>query len=280
MAAPTPVKSQVLTPFFGERPAGGRGGGAAGLLDPGCVALGVGVADGVAGTAEGVAPVAAGVGPAVAGPAALSARSGPRVIAMTMPASTASTTNPAAAIAVCERRMRRCRTGGMAIRSILGRTGSARRRPATHRRSAGPLPSPAGRRGTKAEAGVTDRAAFTDSEWDLLVELPRWVAQAASAAEPNNARQASAEEESGLLAIADGRQSASPLVAELARQLVNVYDEPRPGAVTIDFRDVAAGLATVLERAREVSQLLVAKMDAADAGAYRQWLLAITDTVI
>ena len=127
---------------------------------------------------------------------------------------------------------------------------------------------------------MTDRAAFTDSEWDLLVELPRWVAQAASAAEPNNARQASAEEESGLLAIADGRQSASPLVAELARQLVNVYDEPRPGGVTIDFRDVAAGLATVLERAREVSQLLVAKMDAADAGAYRQWLLAITDTVI
>jgi len=127
---------------------------------------------------------------------------------------------------------------------------------------------------------VTDRAAFSDAEWDLLVELPRWVAQAASAAEPNNARQASAEEESGLLAIADGRQSASPLVAELARQLVAIYDDPRKGAVTIDFHDVTVGLATVLGYAREVSQLLVAKMDAADAGAYRQWLLAITDTVI
>ena len=127
---------------------------------------------------------------------------------------------------------------------------------------------------------MTDRAVFSEPEWDLLVELPRWVAQAASAAEPNNARQASAEEESGLLAIADGRQSASPFVAELARRLVDIYDEPRRGAVRIDFHDAAAGLATVLDHVRQASQVLATKVDATDAGAYRQWLLAITDTVI
>src|SRR3954452_421158 len=99
MAAPTPAKSQVLTPFFAERPAGGRGGAATGLVADaiaGGVALGVDADDDVAGTAEGSGPVVTAVGPE---PAALRARSGPRVRAMSTPASTASTTSPAAAIA-------------------------------------------------------------------------------------------------------------------------------------------------------------------------------------
>jgi hypothetical protein len=123
---------------------------------------------------------------------------------------------------------------------------------------------------------------FDRAEWQLLVQLPRWVAAAASAAEHDSARHTAEEEEAGLLAIADGRTSSSPLVAQIATDLVEVYDEekPGPGAPDIDVHQPEAGLADVLERARQGAALMISKAQPTEAAAYRRWLLAITDTVI
>jgi len=63
---------------------------------------------------------------------------------------------------------------------------------------------------------VTERSAFDQAQWHLLVQLPKWVAQAASAAERDSAHQTAQEEEAGLLAIADGRNADSALVAARA----------------------------------------------------------------
>ena len=129
---------------------------------------------------------------------------------------------------------------------------------------------------------MTDRSAFDRTQWQLLVQLPMWVAQAASAAERDSARHTAEEEEAGLLAIADGRTSPSPLVAAIAIDLVEVYDEQRPDptAPKIDPHHPEAGLAEVLDRARQGAALMIATAEPAEAAAYRRWLLAITDTVI
>jgi hypothetical protein len=129
---------------------------------------------------------------------------------------------------------------------------------------------------------VTDRSAFDQAQWHLLVQLPRWVAAAASAAEHDSPTQTAREDEAGLLAIADGRTSSSTLVAQLATELVEVYDEqkPDPTAPSIDVHHPQAGLAQVLERARQGAALMIANAQPNEAAAYRRWLLAITDTVI
>ena len=129
---------------------------------------------------------------------------------------------------------------------------------------------------------MTDRSAFDQAQWHLLVQLPRWVAAAASAAEQDSPHQTAQEEEAGLLAIADGRTSPSGLVVQIATELVEIYDEqkPDPTAPSIDVRHPAAGLADVLDRARQGAALMIAKAQPTEAAAYRRWLLAITDTVI
>ena len=129
---------------------------------------------------------------------------------------------------------------------------------------------------------MTERSAFDQTQWNLLVQLPKWVAQAASAAERDSAHHTAQEEEAGLLAIADGRTSGSPLVASIAADLVEVYDErkPDPTAPKIDVHHPEAGLAEVLERARQGAALMIATAEPTEAAAYRRWLLAITDTVI
>ena len=129
---------------------------------------------------------------------------------------------------------------------------------------------------------MTERSAFDQAQWHLLVQLPKWVAQAASAAERDSAHQTAQEEEAGLLAIADGRTSDSALVASIAADLVEVYDEskPDPTAPSIDVHHPEAGLAAVLVRAREGAALMIATAEPVEAAAYRRWLLAITDTVI
>jgi hypothetical protein len=134
----------------------------------------------------------------------------------------------------------------------------------------------------EVEQGVTDRAAFSDEEWNLLVQLPRWVAVAASAAEHDSARKTHAEEEAGLLAIADGRQSNSAFVALLAAALVDVYDAGfrDANAPVIDVHHPEAGLTEVVARTRAAAALLMARAEGADAAAYRGWLLSITDAVI
>ena len=124
---------------------------------------------------------------------------------------------------------------------------------------------------------MTDRAAFAEAEWDLLVRLPRWVASAAGAAQSDGALRSAAEEDVGLLAVAGGRESTSPFVASIARRLIDTYDDLDAGP---DFADPTKGIASVYDRANAAAQLLAAKADGADASAYRKWLLTIADMVV
>lgn len=125
---------------------------------------------------------------------------------------------------------------------------------------------------------MTEKTAFTPEQWSLLVRLPRWVAAAASASQPDGPLRTAAEREAGLVTIAHARSTGNAFVEGLARQLIDEFDNPDPGA--IDFRDKNAGVARVLERARAANQLLGTVADAADAAAYRDWLLGVTDVVI
>jgi hypothetical protein len=130
------------------------------------------------------------------------------------------------------------------------------------------------------EADVTEKSAFSNGEWYLLVRLPRWVALAASAAQADSPLRTAAEKDAGLIAIADGRRSGSRLVSTVAHQLIDEFDEPDAAEQRIEFKKAAAGVAAVLDRARAAATLLAEKAAPADAAAYRQWLLGITDTVI
>jgi hypothetical protein len=126
---------------------------------------------------------------------------------------------------------------------------------------------------------VTTPAAFAHDEWDSLVQLPRWVVAAASAAQYDRPHKTNVEVEVGLLASAHGRDTGNAFVAAVAEQTLRIFDD-RATVAAIEFRDVPAGIATVLERAAAVNALLRDKADATDASAYRAWLLTITDRVI
>ena len=67
---------------------------------------------------------------------------------------------------------------------------------------------------------------FSDEEWGLLVGLPQSVLTAASAAEHDGTRRTLAENAAGLEAISAGRESASPLVAAVAGELVARVGDP------------------------------------------------------
>jgi hypothetical protein len=107
--------------------------------------------------------------------------------------------------------------------------------------------------------------------------LPRWVASGAGAAQSDGALRSAAEDDVGLLAVAGGRESSSPFVASIARQLVDAYDDPDGGP---DFSDAGKGIAALYDRAQTAAQVLAAKADGADASAYRTWLLTIADVVV
>jgi hypothetical protein len=125
---------------------------------------------------------------------------------------------------------------------------------------------------------MTEKTAFTPEQWSLLVRLPRWVASAASASQPDGPMRTAAEREAGLITIAHARSSGNTFVEGLARQLVDEFDRPDPGV--IDFRDKEAGITRVLERVKAANELLTTVADSADAAAYREWLLGVTDVVI
>lgn len=118
---------------------------------------------------------------------------------------------------------------------------------------------------------MTHRSVFSDAEWRLLVRLPRWVIAAASAVQADGAFGTAAESDVGLVAVAQGRQSSSPLVSAVADELTEAFDAPA---------DAPANAASTLDSARTVVGLLTAKADDADTTAYREWLLAIADMVI
>jgi hypothetical protein len=126
---------------------------------------------------------------------------------------------------------------------------------------------------------VTTRSAFAKDEWDRLVQLPRWVVAAASAAQRDLPYRTNIEIEAGLIASARGRDTGNAFVAEVGSDTLRIFDD-RSTVSAIEFKDTESGIATVLDRVGGVNQMLGAKADPADVMAYRNWLLAITDVVI
>lgn len=131
---------------------------------------------------------------------------------------------------------------------------------------------------------TTYRETFSDQEWSLLVGLPQAVAVAASAAERDGSRRTLAEGTAGLHAIADGRESASPLVKEVAAEVIaRVGGDPERGEeppVVIQPADPAAYAADCLDRARQAAALLAGQVGGGDGGAYRHWLVSIAEAVV
>ena len=131
----------------------------------------------------------------------------------------------------------------------------------------------------EGEAEVTTKVDFTSDEWDLLVQLPRWVVAAASAAQHDLAYRTHMEMEAGFIASAKGGELGNAFVAEVTADTMRIFDTPAT-ARAIEFRDRTAALVAVLDRVRTANQVLKDKAAIADGMAYRRWLLAITDIVI
>jgi hypothetical protein len=129
---------------------------------------------------------------------------------------------------------------------------------------------------------VYSQFGFTDDEWGLLANLPQAVLTAASAAEADGTRRTMAENAAGMDAISLGRESPSPLVAAVAREVVQRTGDPEAGEELPVIRpaDPPALVADVLDRARGAAALLATKVDAGDAGAYKQWLVRIAEEVV
>jgi hypothetical protein len=132
------------------------------------------------------------------------------------------------------------------------------------------------------EQPVFTRFGFSDDEWGLLVGLPQSVLTAASAAESDGARRTAAENAAGLETISAGRESASPLVAAVAREVVSRVGDPEIGEElpVIEPADPRAMIADVLERAQTAKILLAKTVDEGEAGAYRHWLVEIAEQVV
>ncbi|MEV0215763.1 hypothetical protein [Micromonospora sp. NPDC050695] len=123
---------------------------------------------------------------------------------------------------------------------------------------------------------------FSDGEWGLLAGLPQSVLTAASAAESDGTRRTMAENAAGLETIAAGRESASPLVAAVAGEIVTRVGDPETGEElpVIAPADPRAYLDDVLLRAGEAAALLAARVDEGEAGAYKHWLVTIAEQVV
>jgi hypothetical protein len=126
---------------------------------------------------------------------------------------------------------------------------------------------------------VTTRTDFAADEWDLVVQLPRWVVAAASAAQQDGPVRTVHETDAGYVETARAAHSANAFVAEVAVETVKIFDR-RAIVDAVDFRDPPAAISRVLDRVAAVVLLLAEKADPADAKAYRQWLVSITDVVI
>jgi hypothetical protein len=126
------------------------------------------------------------------------------------------------------------------------------------------------------------RFGFSDEEWGLLVGLPQSVLTAASAAEHDGTRRTLAENAAGLETIAAGRESASPLVAAVAGEIVARVGDPEDGAElpAIEPADPRAVIEDVLNRAAEATRLLAKRVDEGEAGAYKHWLMEIAEHVV
>ncbi|MGC4807270.1 hypothetical protein [Micromonospora sp. DT233] len=123
---------------------------------------------------------------------------------------------------------------------------------------------------------------FSDEEWGLLVGLPQAVLTAASAAESDGSRRTMAENAAGMETISAGRDSASPLVAAVATELVSRVGDPDAGEElpVIVPTDPRAMIEDVLNRAASAARLLVDKVDEGEAGAYKHWLIKVAENVV
>jgi hypothetical protein len=83
-------------------------------------------------------------------------------------------------------------------------------------------------------------------------------------------------------AISVGRESASPLVAQVATELLSRAGDPEAGEEPPQIQpgDPAVFAADVIARAREAAAVLSDKAPAEEAEAYRHWLVSIADDVI
>jgi len=126
---------------------------------------------------------------------------------------------------------------------------------------------------------MTTRSDFTEAEWELLVQTPRWVVAAASAAQRDVAYRTNHEIEQGFVATAKGRHTGNAFVTEVAAETMKIFDNQAVVGAT-DFADREAGIQAVLDRVASVVELLAAKAAPEDAQAYRRWLVDITDVVI
>ena len=122
---------------------------------------------------------------------------------------------------------------------------------------------------------MTLQTLFTPDEWEQILETPRWVVAAASAAQRDTALRTEEERRQGFIAIAHGRDLASPLVTEVVEEYLASRRR-----VELDFADRDAGLDATLNRVAAVLHVLLAKAAAGDARAYAGWLADITDAVI
>jgi len=122
---------------------------------------------------------------------------------------------------------------------------------------------------------MTVRGKFTGDEWEQVLEAPRWVVAAASAAQPDTAYRTGQERQQGFIAIAHGRELGNDLVSAVAEEYL--ADRRR---LDLTFADRAAGMDATIERIGATVGLLTAKADAGDALAYGRWLADITDAVI
>jgi hypothetical protein len=123
---------------------------------------------------------------------------------------------------------------------------------------------------------------YSDEEWGLLVGLPQSVVAAASQAQPDTGRRTLHEWTDGMTAIADGRDSASTLVRDVANEVVSRLGDFEEGEVPpiVTFPDRDSGIAEVIERAGVAHRLLDTKAVNADAEAYRLWLVTIAEKVV
>jgi hypothetical protein len=126
---------------------------------------------------------------------------------------------------------------------------------------------------------VTTKADLAKDEWHRLVQLPRGVVAAASAAQRDLPYRTNLEVEAGLIASARGRDAGNAFLAEAAADTLRVFDD-RSVMEAIDLTDREPGIKAVLDLASMVNEILDAKVDRGDAMAFRRWLLAITDVVI
>jgi hypothetical protein len=129
---------------------------------------------------------------------------------------------------------------------------------------------------------VTIEPVYTDEEWGLIVGLPLSVVVAASNVEIDGSKATQTESSAGMEAISVGRESASPLVAQVATELLSRAGDPEAGEEPpqISPGDPDAFAADVIGRAREAAEILADKVPAEEVEAYRHWLVSIADEVI